>query len=136
MKCGIMIFGDNNVDLMIWEKITSNEGKLKIVQRFRKDHEYILTCYNDKAIVRFVKVEEVPEIINEPENPDSDPRGDWISGNVSTTEEKSNKNSTKYFKLTSPSGKVWKREWKYEKEEMLRLIEDKRIFWGRDGNNR
>ena len=77
----------------------------------------------------------MPDIINKTENADNDPRGDWISGNVSTREEKSNKNSEKYFELTSPTGKVWKREWKYDKDEMLRLIKDNRISWGANGNN-
>ncbi|MDD3976062.1 MAG: site-specific DNA-methyltransferase [Peptostreptococcales bacterium] len=129
------LFGNENVDLMIWEKVTSNEGKLKIVHRYRTDHEYILVLYKDKYSTRFRKIEELPDIINKTENADNDPRGDWISGNVSTREEKSNKNSEKYFELTSPTGKVWKREWKYDKDEMLRLIKDKKIYWGSNGDN-
>ena len=129
------IFGNENVDLMIWEKITSNEGKLKIVHRYRTDHEYILILYKDKYSVKFNKIDEFPEIINKTENIDNDFRGDWISGNVSTREEKSNKNSKKYFELISPTGKIWKREWKYEKNEMLKLVKENRIYWGEQGDN-
>ena len=129
------LYGNRNVDLMIWEKVTSNEGKLKIVHRYRTDHEYILILYKDKYATRFNKIKELPDIINKTDNIDNDPRGDWISGNVSTREEKSNNKSKKYFELTSPTGKIWKREWKYAKDEMLGLIKDNRISWGTDGKN-
>ncbi len=129
------IFGENNVELMVWEKVSSNEGKFKIVKRFRTDHEYILVVYKNKEKTNFLKVSEIPDIEAEPTNVDKDKRGDWISGNFSTKEETSNKNSLNYYTVTSPAGKQFTREWKFEKSEFNRLNQDKRIYWGSDGQN-
>ena len=129
------LFGNENVEIMIWEKVSSNEGKFKIVKRFRTDHEYIIVCYKDKVKTNFIKVEELPIIEGNPSNPDKDPRGDWISGNFSTREEKSNNNSPNYYSVTSPSGKTFTREWKFDKNEFYKLNQDGRIYWGDNGNN-
>jgi len=129
------IFGEHNVEVMVWEKVSSNEGKFKIVKRFRTDHEYIVVVYKNKEKTNFLKVSEIPEIEGEPSNPDNDPRGPWVSGNFSTREEKSNKDSLNYYTVISPSGKKFTREWKFEKTEFNRLNEDGRIYWGPNGDN-
>jgi DNA modification methylase len=129
------LFGKENIEIMIWEKVSSNEGKFKIVKRFRTDHEYILVGYKNKDITNFIKVEELPFIEGKSSNPDNDPRGDWISGNFSTREEKSNKNSPYYYTIASPNGKKFTREWNFDKEEFEKLNSDGRIYWGDNGNN-
>ena len=63
-------------------------------------------------------------------NADNDPRGNWFSGSISFTEKRSNPNHKNYYTITSPSGKVWTRQWQTSEEEMKKLIADKRIFWG------
>src|SRR5579872_6694173 len=52
------IFGEENVETMIWRKVDSNEGKLKLVRRFRVEHEYIIVGYKTKGKTRFKKVDE------------------------------------------------------------------------------
>jgi len=53
------IFGEKNVEVMIWYKIpeegTAGQGKMKITHRFRLDHEYILVCYKDRNSLKFNK---------------------------------------------------------------------------------
>lgn len=53
------IFGEDNVEIMIWEKVTGSEnagsGKMKVTKRFRKDHEYIIVCYKSKESTLFNK---------------------------------------------------------------------------------
>lgn len=63
-------------------------------------------------------------------NPDNDPRGPWFSGSISFSEERSNKSSSKYFKVVSPSGIVWERQWMCTKEEMQQYINERRIYFG------
>ena len=63
-------------------------------------------------------------------NADNDPRGNWFSGSISFTEKRSNHNHKNYYSITSPSGKVWTRQWQTSEEEMKKLIEDNRIYWG------
>lgn len=63
-------------------------------------------------------------------NVDDDPRGAWFSGSVSFTEERSNPNHRNYYSVTSPSGKVWTRQWQVSREEMEQLLENKMIYFG------
>lgn len=130
------IFGEENVEVMVWKKVESNEGKIKLIRRFRTDHEYILIGYKSKEKTSFKKVMEVPRFRTAPiENPDRDSRGPWVSGNMSMTEKSSIRGGKNYYTIVSPSGKEWSRQWKFSSDEYRRLREDNKIFWGRDGNN-
>jgi adenine-specific DNA-methyltransferase len=129
------IFGEENVETMIWRKVDSNEGKLKIVRRFRLEHEYILVGYRNKGAAHFKKVDEIPHFKNPVENVDGDPRGDWISGNMSSTEQISKKGGKNYYIVTSPGGRKFARQWKFPSAEFERLNRDNRIYWGRNRNN-
>jgi adenine-specific DNA-methyltransferase len=129
------VFGEDNVETMIWRKVESNEGKLKLVKRFRMEHEYILVGYRDKDECSFKKVSEFPHFRNPTENVDHDPRGDWVSGNMSSTEELSVKGGKNFYSVISPGGKKFTRKWKFPKTEFDRLNQDHRIYWGTSGNN-
>lgn len=129
------IFGESNVEMMIWRKVDSNEGKLKLVRRFRVEHEYILVGYRNKGKTQFKKVKEKPIFRNPADNIDDDPRGEWASGNMSSTEEISVEGGKNYYEVTSPAGRKFRRQWKFPKEEFDRLNGDNRIYWGMNGNN-
>ena len=45
------IFGEENIESMIWHKVDNDSGKLKITHRFRNEHEYILCVYKNKELV-------------------------------------------------------------------------------------
>jgi len=64
------------------------------------------------------------------ENPDNDSRGDWFSGSVSFSEERSNKSHVNFFEIESPSGIKWKRQWQCSEEEMNDLLKQNKIFFG------
>lgn len=64
-------------------------------------------------------------------NPDDDPRGNWFSGSISFTESRSNPRHKNFYALTSPSGKVWKRQWMVSREEMQKLIATDKIYFGK-----
>jgi adenine-specific DNA-methyltransferase len=129
------IFGENNVEVMIWKKVESNEGKLKLVKRFRIDHEYIIVGYRNKEKCHFRKVSEIPRFKNPSDNVDDDPRGDWVSGNMSSTEAISVKGGKNYYQVISPGGRKFARQWKFPRSEFERLDQEKRIYWGKDGIN-
>jgi adenine-specific DNA-methyltransferase len=129
------IFGEENVETMIWKKVDSNEGKLKLVRRFRVEHEYVVVGYKDKEKTRFKKVDEIRHFKNSTSNVDDDPRGDWVSGNMSSTEEISLKGGKNYYQVFSPGGRKFHRRWKFPREEFERLNKDGRIYWGKQGNN-
>ena len=129
------VFGEENVEVMIWKKVDSNEGKLKLIRRFRVEHEYVLVGYKNKERSHFRKVNELPRFKNLTENVDDDPRGDWVSGNISSTEEISVKGGKNYYVVTSPGGRKFSRQWKFPRTEFDRLNRENRIYWGKDGNN-
>jgi len=129
------IFGEENVEVMIWKKVDSNEGKLKLVRRFRIEHEYILVGYKEKDKARFKKVEEIRKFKNFTVNVDDDPRGDWVSGNMSSTEEISANGGKNFYSVVSPGGRKFSRRWKFPPKEFDRLNKDGRIYWGKGGNN-
>jgi len=118
------IFGDNNYEVLIWRK-NGKQGNTKIVNRFKTSHEYIVVAYKNKAITSLGKMKLMPNWQNEYPNPDNDPRGNYKAGNISKMEEKSRPNSPNYYSITTPSGRVYTREWFISKEEFERLDEDK-----------
>lgn len=128
------IFGENNVETMIWDKITGNEnagsGKMKITLRFRRDHEYVIVCYKRKENSIFNKPLRIRKTKNEYGNIDNDPRGNWISSEICKSEEKSNPKGKNYFTLVTPSGLKITRQWHYSEKELDKLIADNRIYFG------
>ena len=129
------IFGEDNTEVLVWKKVSDDSGKLKITYRVRNEHEYIIVCYKDKRNTYFNKFIESRNYKNEYTNPDNDPRGPYKQAIISDTEENSNTDSECYYSVTSPSGKVFTRQWRVEEWEMKELIEDNRIFFGLDGNS-
>ncbi len=133
------LFGEKNTEKMVWQKIGDGNaaaGKMKTTNRFRIEHEYIIICYKNKNASIFNKYKEVPSFKNAYKNLDNDPRGPFKAGNMSKTEDKSNPNGKNYFTVYSPDGKrSFTRQWNYSEREIKKLIEDNRIYWGKDGHS-
>ena len=130
------LFSDNNVESMVWKKVGDGDagaGRMKSVSRFRTDHEYVVCAYKTDG-VQFKKKMEVPNFQNEYGNPDNDLRGPYKAGNMSKTEEKSLKTGKNYFKVVSPSGKVFERQWHFDLDKFAELNRDGRIYWGKEGS--
>lgn len=127
------IFGRNQTDTFIWRKSgAGRDGKMKNTTTFRKDHEYVLVCY--KRIKLLKKSLEKPSWENKYPNPDNDPRGSYKAGSISRREDASNPSHKNYYTVTSPSGKTFTRQFDVSYEEFKRLDEDKRIYWGKNGD--
>ncbi|WRF28532.1 site-specific DNA-methyltransferase [Helicobacter pylori] len=126
--------GGDNFDAIIWRKIEENAssgGTMKITHTIRKDHEYILVYYNNKADFRTNKFLELPNFDNDYKNLDNDPRGEFKAGSISM---KGTINSKNYYSVTTPGGRVVTRVWRIDKDEFNKLHEDNRIYYGKDGN--
>lgn len=63
-------------------------------------------------------------------NADGDKRGNWFSGSISFSETRSNPQHRNFYEVSSPSGKVWKRQWLVSREEMTLLLSEKKIYFG------
>ncbi len=120
------IFGDINAEEMIWNKeAEGSSGTLKQVLRFRIVHETIIICYKDKQLQRFSRISE-PLIGRENE---------LQTANLAVNESNVKEGHPNWMKLISPTGKVWHKHWKFDNEEIKRLIEEDLLYWGKDGNN-
>ena len=118
------IFGEQNyVNDFMW---LHGKGKKDTWSRTLQQHTL---CYaKDKSKLQAFR--EVQTTTWATKNVDNDPRGNWFSGSVSFSEKRSNPNHKNYFSITSPSGKVWTRQWQRTREEMDQLLADKRIWFG------
>lgn len=130
------VFGEENfVSNLVWRKIeenTSSGGTMKVTKTFRKDHEYILCYAKQNGNFLTNKIMELPDFQNEYENLDNDPRGAFKAGAITM---KGNKQSAKYYEITTPSGKRHSRVWRITKEEFLNLEKDNRIYYGKKGDS-
>lgn len=127
------IFGEFNfISQLGWQKVYSPKNQARY---FSNDYEFVL-CYC-KDINRF-KIGELPrtaEMNARYKNPDNDPRGDWKPGDCVGNGVRKNG----YYDVTGPTGKVFNvptgKHWVYAPETMKKLIEDNRIWWGKDGDS-
>ena len=118
------IFGEENfVNDFMW---LHGKGKKDTWSRTLQQHTL---CYarDKKQLPAFREVQSTDWAKT---NADNDPRGNWFSGSISFTEKRSNPNHKNYYSITSPSGKVWTRQWQTDEAHMKELIVDNRIFWG------
>jgi adenine-specific DNA-methyltransferase len=129
------VFGDGNAETIIWHKVDDDSGRLKITRRVRKEHEYILVAYKNIEEVYFKKYLSDRNYKNSYTNPDNDPRGEYKQGIISTTEANSKEKGKNYYSVTTPSGKVFTRQWRVTKEEFDELNHDNRIYYGKKGDS-
>jgi adenine-specific DNA-methyltransferase len=128
------VFGEQNfVATCIWRKNFSPKPGAKY---FSEDHDYLLVATKDKANWRPNLLERTEAMDGRFENPDSDPRGPWTSGDLSAR----NPYSEGTYAITCPSGRVIDGPppgtyWRISKSKFDALDSDKRIWWGDGGNN-
>jgi len=118
------IFGEQNfVNNFMWL-----HGKGKKTKQSRTLQQYIL-CYakNKYLLDEWVDIKFASGTFS---NPDNDKRGDWFSGSVSFSEDRSNKNHENYFTIKSPSGIEWTRQWQCNEDEMKDYLKEKKIYFG------
>lgn len=129
------IFGESNVETIVWHKVGDDSGRLKITHRVRREHEYIIACYRDVRSVFFKKYMSDRNYKNTYTNPDDDPRGPYKQGIISHTEEKSREGGKNFYEVVTPSGKVFRRQWRMSRDEFDKLHADGRIYYGRSGDS-
>ncbi len=129
------IFDRNNfVTTIIWQQRTTRENR----KMFSNNHEYILVYAKNKPLFAksINKLKGNGEQIARYKNPDNDKRGPWQS--VSLNVQAGHAVKSQFYELVSPNGKKHNppkgRCWVYNKEKMIDLIKDGRIWFGLEGN--
>jgi adenine-specific DNA-methyltransferase len=131
------IFGRNNfVANVIWQKKYAPANDAIWLS---DSHDHVLVFAKNKQVWR-------PELLPRSEksnaaykNPDNDPRGPWRADNY-----KCNKSATErpnlYYMIKNPNTgeEIWPQKtavWRYSQEAHKKNVEDKLIWWGKDGTN-
>src|SRR5690554_1034411 len=128
------IFGEVNfISQLGWQKVYAPKNQAR---HFSNDYEFVL-CYSKN--IGFFKVNLLPrtdKMNARYTNPDNDYRGNWKSGDCVGAGERKNG----YYDVISPkTGKVFNvptgKHWVYAPDTMARMIEENRIWFGKDGNS-
>ena len=122
------IFGSGNfVTNIIWRSSDSSNNDSK---QFSTDYNHTL-LYSKKIGWESNRLERIEENNAHYKNPDSDPNGDWFSGNVSSPNPRINLT----FDIISPNGNIIKppkNGWRWRKERIDEMIERKEIIFSDD----
>jgi len=124
------IFGEENfVCQFIWKSRQNKDNRN--ITGASIDHEYIL-CYGRKIKGSQRKTEQYS-------NPDNDHRGPWTSGNMVGLATQENRPNLHYDLVNPETGVNYgkpKLGWRYDRETMDRLIQEKRIIWPESSSGR
>lgn len=129
------VFGSANfVATIIWHKMDSPKNSAK---HLSEDHDYILLYAKNSEVWRPRLLPRSEKMVDRYQNPDSDPRGPWLLGDLAAR----NYYSKGTYAITTPSGKVIDGPpagsyWRISKERFDELASDGRIWWGQSGGNR
>lgn len=127
------VFNESNfVTNVIWQKKFSPQNDSKW---FSDNHDFILCYAKNKQLWHPALLKRSLGTNARYTNPDDDPRGPWASTDLAVKTY-----SKEYdYPITTPSGRiVWPakgRCWMTSKEKMAKLIDDKRVWFGKNGNN-
>jgi adenine-specific DNA-methyltransferase len=128
------VFGEANfISQLGWQKVYSPKNQARF---FSNDYEFVL-CYCRNISNFSINMLPRTEAMNARyKNPDNDPRGDWKAGYCVGNGVR----SQGYYDVVSPkTGKVFNvpqgKHWVYARENMMKMIEDDRIWFGKDGNS-
>lgn len=127
------VFGRKNfVANIIWQKIHSLKNDAKYLS---VNHDHVIVFAKNLDCVSFNLLTRTEAMNSRYKNPDNDPRGAWQSGDLVANEERKNG----YFEITGPTGKVFNvpqgKHWVYTKENLLEMIADNRVWFGKDGKS-
>jgi adenine-specific DNA-methyltransferase len=131
LLCDEVFGAENFVANVIWQKIHSTKNDAKY---FSDSHEHI-TCYAKNILnLTIGLLPRTKEMNARFSNPDSDPRGDWSSGDLVANEERTGG----YFNITGPTGKIFNvpqgKHWVYSETNLRRMINENRIWFGKNGD--
>ena len=126
------VFGRKNfINNVIWQKKFSPQNDAKWLS---DNHDHILCYAKNKEVWRPNLLPRTDEMNARYKNPDNDPRGNWMSDNLSVKTYNANSD----FTIITPSGKSVNPPagycWRVSKETYVNMVKDNRIWFGKDGN--
>lgn len=129
--CDEVFGGQNFVAQLIWERAFSPKNDARFISN---SHDYVLMYARNIAYFLIGRLPRTDEANARYSNPDNDPRGVWMSSDISVK----TYNAECDYPITTPSGRVIEppagRCWSLSKKAFLERLEDNRIWFGPDGN--
>ncbi len=128
------VFGEENfVAQIIWQKVFSPKNSARW---FSEDHDYVLVYAKSGDRWTPNLLPQTDEMRARYKNPDKDPRGPWASSDLAAR----NRYDAGLYQLECPSGRIIEGPpkgsyWRFSEGSFKNLDQDKRIWWGEDGNN-
>lgn len=131
------VFGaDHFVATIVWQKVYARDNRAAI----STSHDYIHVY--SPAGQRWKNVRNLTarsgSQLTDYKNPDDDPRGPWKTGNF--TASAGHATAAQFYEITLPSGEVISPSpgncWRFTEERYKELLDDNRIWFGRDGTAR
>ena len=131
-KCCDEIFGAQNfIAQLIWERAFSPKNDARFISN---SHDYVLMYVKNIMEFTIGRLPRTEEANSRYSNPDNDPRGVWMSSDISVK----TYNAECDYPITTPSGRVVEppagRCWRLSKKAFLVRLQDNRIWFGPDGN--
>lgn len=127
------VFGEENfVATFVWRRRASSALADRLVST---DHEYILAFQRSNFVSNGL-----PKSFESYSNPDNDPRGPWVAGDLTVGMNKEMRPNQFYTLVDPISGRHYKanpnRVWAYFPESMNKLIADGRVLFPEDTSRR
>ncbi|MDP1678651.1 MAG: site-specific DNA-methyltransferase [Candidatus Nitrotoga sp.] len=125
------VFGRRNfVANVVWQKKFAPQNDAKLIDI---NHDQVIVFAKSKQQVVFNLLARTEEMNARYKNPDNDPRGPWTSDNPLRREFR----EYAFYEITTPSGRKVSpppgSSWRFNKEEVPRLIAENRLWFGKDG---
>jgi adenine-specific DNA-methyltransferase len=128
------VFGRRNfIAQCIWEKVYSPKSSAKFLS---ENHDYIICYAKDSSFWQRNLLPRTEKQDKAYKNPDNDFRGPWKPSDLSAR----NYYSVGRYPITCPSGRIISGPpqgmyWRVSKGKLAEMDNDRRIWWGKDGNN-
>ena len=131
------IFGEQNFYAQIvWQKRTSPDARFNLGAA----HDFVVVYAKNAETLKTTLHKEpyTEERASAYKNPDNDPRGPWAS--VDITGQTGHATESQFYEITTPSGLKMRppqgRCWALAETTFLKLVADRRIWFGEDGSSR
>ena len=127
------VFGEGNfIAQLVWERAFSPKNDAKFVSN---SHDYVLMIAKDSYNFKIGRLPRTEEANARYSNPDNDPRGVWMSSDISVK----TYNAECDYPITTPSGRVVEppagRCWSLSKKAFFERLQENRIWFGPNGDN-
>ena len=126
------IFGSQNfLAQVVWERSFS---PINLMKHFSPSHDYILVYAKNLEIAQCFGIPRSEEADNRYTNPDNDPRGPWMSSDISVGPAI----ESNIYPITTPSGRIVEppaaRSWRLSRNAFRERLADNRIWFGPNGD--